>query len=96
MIDHKTIVKRAARMQKPLPRFDFGKYKGRAIQDVFRDDPSYIVWCWQNVARHKLPFIEETYLRAKTIVDQEEADGFDPNDPTDMAMNQWAMEIALE
>ena len=82
--DHKSIVKRAARMKKPLPRFDFGKYNGRPVGDVFSDDPGYIVWCWENVNRRRLPFIEELYFQARAIVDEYEWDTLD----------DWALEIA--
>lgn len=87
---HSQIVKRAARMKKPLPRFDFGKYKGRPVGDVFRDNPAYIVWCWENFRdRSKLPLIEELYHRAKDIVQDMESE--DPDE-----LDAWARFIADE
>lgn len=29
--------------------FPFGKYKGRTIEDVFREDPNYVKWCAENI-----------------------------------------------
>ncbi len=87
--DYKRIVKRAARMKKPLPRFDFGKHNGRPVGDVFRDDPGYIVWCWENVKRSRLPFIEELYERAREIIEFA-----DSQDDGDHDLDGWAREIA--
>ena len=29
--------------------FDFGKYKGKIIGDIFMDNPNYIFWCIRNI-----------------------------------------------
>lgn len=90
---HSEIVKRAARMKKPLPKFDFGKYKDRPVNDVFLDNPEYIVWCWENFRnKSRLPFIEELYHKAKRIVQNMEHDDSDDVDEFDL----WAMELANE
>lgn len=32
------------------PTLQFGKYKGRSVEDVYTEDPNYIKWCAENVA----------------------------------------------
>lgn len=96
-MSHAAIVQRAKRMKKPLPRFDFGRYNGIDVATVFRDNPGYIVWCWENFRnRGRLPFIEELYLRAKAIVRDMEYEEGDDYDIMDDPMEHWARELAGE
>lgn len=30
---------------------DFGKYKGRTVEDVLDEDPAYLLWALENVER---------------------------------------------
>lgn len=30
-------------------KFDFGKHKGKTVEEVCDDDPSYVEWCIDNV-----------------------------------------------
>lgn len=48
----------------PPKTFDFGKYKGSSVEDVLKTDPQYIMWCWVNVERRRLPFGVSTYRDA--------------------------------
>jgi hypothetical protein len=32
-------------------KFDFGAYKGRTLKEVFKLEPSYIDWCFDNVVK---------------------------------------------
>lgn len=35
--------------------FNFGKYKGLAIEDVVKTNPAYVRWCVKNVEWFELP-----------------------------------------
>ena len=32
------------------PILQFGKYKGRTVEDIFNEDPNYIKWCAENIS----------------------------------------------
>jgi uncharacterized protein (DUF3820 family) len=34
--------------------FSFGKYKGKTLGDIFEENPSYLIWCDDNVDSFKL------------------------------------------
>ena len=34
--------------------FNFGKYKGRTVESVILEDPSYINWCMENVEKFSM------------------------------------------
>ena len=34
----------------------FGKYKGSTVGDVLKSDPSYIVWCFDNIKFFKVDY----------------------------------------
>ena len=33
-----------------IPLLQFGKYKGRTVEDVYKEDPNYIRWCSENIS----------------------------------------------
>lgn len=33
-----------------IPTLQFGKYKGRTVEDVYAEDPNYIKWCADNIS----------------------------------------------
>lgn len=33
---------------------DFGKHRGRPVEDVLEDDPSYLLWALENVHRFEV------------------------------------------
>lgn len=37
-------------------KFKFGKYKGRKILDVYKENPNYITWCIKNIPGFKSKF----------------------------------------
>ena len=46
--------------------FDFGKYKGRRVEDVFREEPSYYAWMMNgDFPLYTKKVITEIYLRLK-------------------------------
>ena len=46
---HPTYPSRNVKIYKPDSLFDFGKYKGQKLIDVYKHNPSYIDWCKDNV-----------------------------------------------
>lgn len=42
----------ASKMKTPVTKeivFTFGKHKGKSVEDVLSFDPSYLVWCLENL-----------------------------------------------
>lgn len=83
MVNRDDIVKRAAGMTPPKPKFGFGKYKGRFVETVLKQDPEYIVWAWRNVAKSYLPFGKDVYSQAYDAVKDMECDYDDDMDAMD-------------
>lgn len=50
----------------------FGKYKGKTIEHVILQDPSYIDWCLDNITSFKLT------NKAQELLDNTEEDTIDP------------------
>ena len=74
------LLAKAAKMKKPKPKFAFGRYNGRTLECVVNNDPQYIVWVHDNVARSYWPEgFMEAYREAQFAVeeDREEMDGMD-------------------
>lgn len=46
----------------------FGKYKGSTIKDVIKEEPSYLIWCQQNVGWFELD--EDLLLKCEELVEQ--------------------------
>lgn len=43
----------------------FGKYKGQPVEDVLADDPSYLLWCLENVESFSVDqALEDEIVRA--------------------------------
>lgn len=58
------------------PVFAFGKYKGKQMLRVLDADPSYIVWCYNNIANHG-GVSKRMYEKALGSVDDNYGDGPD-------------------
>lgn len=35
-------------------KLDFGKHRGRKVEDVLEDDPGYLLWAMENVERFEV------------------------------------------
>lgn len=51
----------------------FGKYKGSTIKDVIKEEPSYLIWCQNNVGWFELD--EDLLLRCEELVEQSKGRG---------------------
>ena len=57
---------RIAYNDKGVEVFNFGKYKGRAVADVFRQEPSYYAWIMDSdFPLYTKKIVTEIYLREK-------------------------------
>ncbi|HEX4112735.1 MAG TPA: hypothetical protein VH020_09390 [Stellaceae bacterium] len=46
---------------------DFGRYKGRTVEDVLADDPRYLLWAMENVERFEVDkAVQDAITRAAT------------------------------
>lgn len=75
------LVKRSKKMKPPKAKFRFGKHNGRTLDWVVENDPQYIVWVHDNVARSYWPAgFKEAYTtafyRATDDVDEDELDAW--------------------
>ncbi len=70
------IVKRASKMKKPKPKFIFGKYNGKTLKWVEANDPQYLVWVGNNVAKTYWPQGLAEILQTKKYA-------YDPDDDYD-------------
>lgn len=51
--------------------FGFGKHRGKNVEYVVREDPTYILWCHDNVDQRRIPFItEEVLAKARDAVNE--------------------------
>lgn len=46
----------------------FGKYKGSKVKDVMKDEPSYLIWCQDNVEFFELD--EDLLLQCEEAVER--------------------------
>lgn len=105
---HQKVVKAGAKVKLIKPKFAFGKYKGKTVAWVFKQDPDYIVWCYRTVSRSYWPkgFDEELFNRALGITEKKNSqigrgrrhfnDGDYELHEDDLILEQWARGIADE
>ena len=82
------LLAKAAKMKKPKAKFAFGKHNGRTLEWVADNDPQYIVWVHDNVARSYWPegFLE-VYREAQFAIE---------DDGEEDVRDSWAREVADE
>ena len=72
--------------------FDFGKYKGRIIDDILKHNPGYVVWCIENIEWFRLSEADkerayELYATTGTTHGPAQM-GADPADLYDMGLDE--------
>lgn len=73
------MVEKGKGTKRSKPKFRFGKYNGRTLEWVSKNDPQYVVWVHDNVARSYWPvgFLEvykESMLRIEDVIEEDELD----------------------
>lgn len=59
-----------------MDKFIFGKYKDRLIADVADENPSYVIWAYENVTNPKHGGVDKDFYEA-CLLDDYENDGLD-------------------
>jgi len=60
---------------------DFGKYKGKTIDEVFLENCQYLSWCIKEVEGFKMSNKDAFIIAQKTLVQLEESQKEDENRP---------------
>lgn len=83
------IVDRAKKIKPVKPKFIFGKYKGKTLAWVAENDPEYVNWVFNNVAKIYWP-VGLAEVRSSIVYTSDQ-----DADPDDL-QERWARELADE
>jgi hypothetical protein len=59
--------------------FSFGKYRDSSYEEIFKDDPQYILWCHEEIDSFTLTNLELDRVMEK--IDYDGLEGYYKNDP---------------